>query len=190
MVQDGPAQWDDSQRLNNKSYSMIPGIITKNANGTRSRDTKDPTVARKKDAVNGMFDYQTAFADRIGGAHDKDDWNANPVNGVCVSNRQRSPLALPAFRNKNTVNGMFNYQTAFADRVGNDWDGKPKPGVSVNNRKKTQHALPASNNKNVVNGMSNYETDFADRVGGFLPIEEIRVNVPLRQASQQGATRM
>jgi len=110
MVQDGLAQWDDSQRLNNKSKSRIPGIITEHANGNRSRDTKDPTVAFKKDTVNGMFDYQTAFADRIGGAHDKDDWNANPVNGVCVYNRQRSQLAVPTSRKKNAVNSMFNNQ--------------------------------------------------------------------------------
>jgi hypothetical protein len=57
-----------------------------------------------------MFDYQTAFADRIGGAHDKDDWNANPVNGVCVYNRQRSQLAVPTSRKKNAVNSMFNNQ--------------------------------------------------------------------------------
>lgn len=118
-----------------------------NTGSTGNPSQVRPSTAEsvQRSTVNGMYNYDTDFSDRVGSAPDVDIWS-RPVNGRLHNRQYRRgvpassvpPAVVPKRRaNPNTIQ------------------------MTQKNRK----SLGMSGNRSTVNGMYNYDTDFADRIG-------------------------
>lgn len=183
---------DDAGRGIRKVNSIPAGIngsvfsssLVPYACNNSSQHNDDSRGFGKRGTVNGMFDYYTNLFDRTGNAHleNNNNWNLSMKNTYKIKAGVRAsasssvtsgmvPWQDPSKKNnrsRSTVNGMFNYETKFADRVGGFLANGESAGVSPSYSRGVAGKNRDSGRGSTVNGMSDYETDNIDRIGGFL----------------------
>jgi len=116
----------------------------------------------KKGTTSYISNYETPFANRIGGSTDKTGWAAKGSVNKDVPQRKRVD---PPSRKMSTY--ISNYQVPFDERIGGNPD---KTGLSVEGLENTDipqqnHVVDPARKINMTY-ISNYETPFANRIGG------------------------
>mmetsp|Transcript_3482 Transcript_3482/g.4283 ORF Transcript_3482/g.4283 Transcript_3482/m.4283 type:complete len:291 (+) Transcript_3482:128-1000(+) len=119
---------------------------------SRRQVQRSAPISKKRSTVNGMYNYETDFADRIGSTPDVDSWS-RPVNEGFYGfyGRQRQRRAVPAVQAPPPIS---------------DPEKRSNPVNAMNTtQRKMRNTFAGVSKKGTVNGMNNYETDFADRIG-------------------------
>jgi len=151
-------------RLQKRQTKFINQVIELDHSAISGTTDRSST---KKGTRGYISNYETPFANRIGGSTERTGWVAKESINKDVPQRKHvdsSPIK------RGTKGYISNYQVPFDQRIGGNpdktdsWSAKELENKTELKAKKMNYS--SSDKKSTISYISNYETDYADRIGG------------------------